>query len=603
MKSFLIFCIGILFSLAAHAQTATPVSALSKGGTPKYAADYKNFDYVNPNAPKGGTLKLSSLGSFDSLNPFIIKGTPAAGLLYLGQSFLYDSLMEQSYDEPFSMYCLLCSTVELAPDKTWMAFNLRPEAKWQDGQPITADDVVWSFHTFMNKGAPFFKAYYGDVTDVKAESPSRVKFTFKNGENSELPLIVGQITILPKHFWTAPGKNFEVTSFDPPLGSGPYKIGQINPGRSIEYIRDPNYWGKDLPVNKGRYNFDRIQYDYYRDGDVALEAFLAGNYDVREENVAKLWATSYNTPQIKNGQIIKAEIPHHRPQGIQGFIYNIRRPIFQDIKVREALAYAFDFEWSNKQFAYGSYKRAHSYFSNSDLGASGLPSGKELEILNKFKGKIPDRIFTEEYNPPKTDGSGNNRDNLKKAAQLLDEAGYKPGPDGIRAKNGVKLEFEIIDANQQFERWVLPFVQNLKRIGVKASYRMIDPAQYQNRMNGFDYDMTIMSIPESDSPGNEQRDFWNSAKADIQGSRNYMGIKDPVIDALVEDLIKAQTREDLEAYCHALDRVLQWNFYLIPHWYLDHWRLAWSNKLEKPEHLSGLTPGISDTWWAKESKK
>lgn len=601
MKSLLLITLLFIFTPGlAFAAEAPPLPAMAMHGDPKYGPDYTHFDYVNPDAPKGGTLKLSAIGSFDSLNPFIVKGTPAAGLVYLGQGLVYDALMEQSYDEPFSMYCLLCETVERAPDNTWIAFNLRPEAKWHDGQPITADDVVWSFNAFMDKGSPFFKAYYNDVKDAVAESPTRVKFIFKTGENSELPLIISQIAVLPKHYWEQPGRDFGSTSLTPPLGSGPYKFGTITPGRSIEYVRVPDYWGKDLPVNKGRFNFDRIAYDYYRDADVALEAFLAGQYDVREENTAKLWATAYDTPQVKSGKIIKSEIAHTRPQGMQGFIYNIRRPVFQDRKVREALAYAFDFEWSNKQFAYGSYKRSRSYFSNSPLGATGLPQGRELEILEQFRGKIPDEVFTKEYNPPVTDGSGNARENLRIAKQILDDAGYKLGAEGIRVKDGVKLKFEIIDSNPQFERWINPFVQNLKRLGVEASYRVIDPSQYQNRMNDFDFDMTVMPIAQSDSPGNEQRDFWASAKADIPGARNYIGIKDPVVDELIEQLIKAKSAEDLAAYCHALDRILQWNYLLIPQWHLDHWRLAWSNKLQKPEHLSGLTPAITDTWWVKQ---
>ena len=590
-----------LFSVPALAQeTATKSHGMAMHGDLKYGADFTHLDYTNPDAPKGGELHLSALGTFDSLNPFIVKGTPAGGLIYLGQSFLYDALMEQSYDEPFSMYCLLCETVERDPGNKWIAFNLRPEAKWQDGQPVTADDVVWSFNTFMKHGTPFFQAYYGDVESVVAESPARVKFSFKTADNKELPLIVGQLSILPKHFWADGKRVFEQSSLDIPMGSGAYKISSVTAGRSITYTRDPNYWGKDLPINKGQFNFDTITYDYYRDANVALEAFFAGEYDVREENVAKMWSTSYNTPQVKDGRIIKEEIKHKRPQGIQGWLYNVRRPVFQDVKVREALSYAFDFDWSNKQFAFGKYKRSRSFFSNSELAATGIPQGKELEILEKYRGKIPEEVFTKEYSPPKSDGSGNNRENLRKAAEILDAAGWKTGPDGIRSKDGVKLSFEILDTNPEFERWTLPFIANLKRIGVQANFRVIDTAQYQNRMNSFDYDMTINSIGQSDSPGNEQRDFWGSAKADAPGSRNYIGVKDPVVDEIIEGLIQAKSREELVAYCHALDRVLQWNHYLIPQWHIDHWRLAWWKKLAHPATLSGLTPAISTTWWAKQ---
>ncbi len=593
------------WTLTATAQTApqtvTPQPAIAMHGTPKYGPDFTHFDYTNPAAPKGGTLRLSAEGTFDSLNPFIVKGSPAAGLSFLGTGLLYESLMDQSNDEPFSMYGVLAETIELPEDRSWVAFNLRPEAHWADGEPITAADVVWTFNIMTEKGTPFFKAYYNDVEKAEATSERRILFTFKHAGNTELPLIVSQMSVLPMHYWQKPGRDFATTSLEPPLGSGPYKIASAAAGRSIEYVRDPNWWGAKLPINSGRWNFDRVVYDYYRDSDVALEAFFAGEYDARQESVAKLWATAYDAPAVKDGRIIKAEIENQRPQGIQGFLYNIRRPVFKDRAVREALAYALDFEWSNKQFAFGSYKRSRSYFSNSDLEAKGLPSGRELEILEKFRGRLPAEVFTKEYAPPSTDGSGNNRTNLRKAVELLEAAGYKMGSDGVRKneKTGQRLEFEIIDANPAFERWALPFIKNLERIGVKASFRVVDAAQYQNRMNDFDYDMTTGSFGESESPGNEQRDYWGSDKADAQGSRNYIGIKDPVIDELIEMIVQAKTREELVACTHALDRVLQWGYYMIPQWHHSAWRLAWWNKLEKPEKLSPISPGIVDTWWAK----
>ncbi|MEZ5902169.1 MAG: extracellular solute-binding protein [Alphaproteobacteria bacterium] len=383
---------------------------------------------------------------------------------------------------------------------------------------------------------------------------------------------------------------------------GPYTIEKIDAGRSITYKRNPDYWGTNLAVNTGKFNFDRIVYDYYKDDNVALEALFSGEYDYRIENTAKLWNTAYDATPVKDGRITKAEIPHQRPQGMQGFIYNIRKPVFKDKAVREALAYAFDFEWSNKQFAYGGYKRTDSYFENSDLAATdGAPTGRVLEILEGYQDKLPPEILTTRYEPPQSDGSGNPRANLRKAMQILDAAGYKLGPDGIRVhdKTGQRLEFEIVDSNPMFERWVLPFIANLKKIGVQTSFRVLDPAQYQNRMNDFDYDMTIMSIGQSDSPGNEQRDFWASEKADIPGSRNYIGIKDPVIDDLIEKIIQAPNREELVALTQALDRILLAGYYVIPQWHIDHWRIAYWNKLERPETLSGLTPAITDTWWVK----
>jgi len=601
---FLLF-LGVSASLV-HAQEGTsdavPLrTGIAMHGDVKYAPDFEHFDYVNPDAPKGGTLRLHAVGAFDSLNPFIVKGSPAGGMSFLGAGFVYESLMDQSYDEPFSMYGLLAETIELPDDRSWVAFNLRAEAKWADGQPVTAADVVWTFNTLLAKGTPFFKAYYGDVETAEATSDRRVKFTFKHTENAELPLIISQMSVLPKHYWDGTDRDFSSTSLEPPLGSGPYKVGAVEAGRRVEYVRDPNWWGKDLPLHRGRYNFDRVSYEYYRDGDVALEAFLAGEYSVRDENTAKLWASAYNAPAVKDGRITKAEVPHKRPQGMQGFLYNTRRPVFADRNVREALAYAFDFNWSNKQFAYGAYKRTRSYFSNSDLESHGLPTGRELEILEQFKDRIPAEIFTKEYNPPVTDGSGNARRNLKAAMDILDGAGYKLGKDGVRVhdKTGLRLEFKIIDANPAFERWVLPFIKNLEKMGVKASFRVVDSAQYQNRMNEFDYDMTIGSFGQSESPGNEQRDFWSTAKADMSGSRNYIGVKDPVIDELIEMIIKAPDRAELVAHVRALDRVLQWGFYCIPQWHIDHWRLAWWHMLQQPAQMSPITPGIADTWWAQ----
>ncbi len=602
MKNILLFITILFLSIPVQAEDGvTPQSGIAMHGDVKYKDHFTHLDYVNPDAPKGGTLKLADIGTFDSLNPFIIKGSPASGMAYLGQSLIYDSLMEQSNDEPFSMYGLLAESIERPKDNSWVAFNLRKEAKWADGKPVTPEDVVWTFNALMEKGAPFFKAYYADVKKVEATSPTRVKFTFSHNGNAELPLILSQLTILPKHYWTTEGRDIGNTTLTPPLGNGPYKVGAVVAGRSIEYVRDPNYWGKDLAINKGRFNFDKIVTDYYKDNNVALEAFLAGQYDYRMENTAKLWETAYNSPAVKDGRIIKEEIAHDRPAGMQAFLYNIRRPVFKDIAVRKALAYAFDFEWSNKQFAYGTYTRTDSYFENSNLAApAGPPEGAELKILEQYRGKIPDNVFTTRYEPPKNDGSGNLRENLRIAAKTLDDAGWKMGPDGVRANaSGQKLQFEIIDANPMFERWVLPFIANLKKIGVTASFRVLDPAQYQNRMNDFDYDMTIGSIAQSNSPGNEQRDFWASDKADVKGSRNYIGIKDKVVDDLIEKIIRAENREDLVAMAHALDRILLSGYYVIPQWHTDHFNLAYAKKLGHPAKLSPLTPGVTDTWWVK----
>ncbi len=587
-------------SSPAFSQDAVPpviepvtASAFAMYGEPKYKDGFAHVDYVNPDAPKGGHLKQHYVGSFDSLNPFIVKGVPAIGL-----GLTTETLMMSSLDEPFSIYGLIAETMTMPEDRSWVSFKLRPEAKWQDGKPITAEDVKWTFDTLMEKGSPAFKAYYSNVKSAEILSPDEIKFMFNVSNNRELPLIVGGMTILPKHYWTQEGVEFSETTLTPPLGSGPYKISNVNQGTSITYERRADWWGKDLPINKGRHNFDQITYQYYRDQNIALEAFFAEEYNVRQENTAKLWATAYDVDPVQSGRIIQETIQNELPQGMQGFWYNTRRPIFQDIDVRKALSYAFDFEWSNKKFAYEAYTRSRSLFTNSEMEAKGLPSEKELAILNPFRDQLPESVFTQEYNPPISDGSGRNRANLAKAQQILEDAGYKLGDDGIRVgPNGNRLEFEFIDNNPAFERWILPFVQNLKKIGVEATFRVIDPAQYQKRMTDFDFDMTVLVISQGNNPGNEQRRYWSSKEKDIPGSNNYAGISDPVIDELVEKVIMAQDREELVVTTKALDRVLQNGYYVIPNWHLPAWRVAHWNYIKRPETTPDLDLGIESLWW------
>lgn len=593
--SFVLVCALVFLSGLAHAE---PSHGIAMHGDLKYGPGFANFAYVNPEAPKGGTLRLANIGGFDSLNPFIVKGSAAPGLNALGQGLLYESLMVQSDDEPFSMYGLIAAGVTLAPDRSSVTFTLNPNAKWHDDTPITAADVKWTFETLMSNGAPFFKAYFGDVGSVKIVDDRTVTFTIKNKDNRELPLVLAQMVVLPKHYWTAEGRKFEEGTLTPPLGSGLYKIGTVKPGAQIEYVRADNAWARDLNVNKGRYNFDRIVFDTYRDSNVALEAFFAGNYDVRMENVAKLWATGYNAPAVQDGRIARAEIPHAQPVGMQGFIFNTRRPVFADIQVRRAIGYAFDFEWANKKLADSAYTRNDSYFENSELASSGLPMGKELEVLEKFKDQLPPEIFTDAFAVPTSDGSGNNRANLKIAADLLDQAGYKLGKDGVRVNDkGVRLAFEFTESNPALERWINPFIQNLKKIGVQANLRVIDPAQYQNRMQNFDFDMTTMVLGQSDSPGNEQIDYWHSSKADIPGSRNLIGVKDKVVDELVAMIINAPTRADLVARTRALDRVLLHSYYLVPNWHYAKWRVAWWQGFAHPDVKNTKSLGVMDDWW------
>jgi microcin C transport system substrate-binding protein len=587
-------------ALAAGTSRAQPMHGLSMYGDLKYPADFQHFDYVNPAAPKGGTLRLAVIGSFDSFNPFSVKGSSAAGLAYLRQSYLYDSLMASADDEPFSRYGLLAESARMPPDRSWVEFTLRKQARWHDGQPVTPEDVVFTFETLRAKGLPLYRAYYGGVAKVEITGPRSVKFSFVPGDNRELPLILGELPILPKHYWE--GRDFDAATLEPPLGSGPYEIGEFEAGRYVTWKRRADYWGRDLPVNRGRYNFDEVHFDYFLDTDVAIEALKAGAYDFREENISSKWATAYETPDVREGRLRKERVPHQRPVGSQGFIYNLRREIFADPRVRRALGYAFDFEWSNKTLFYGEYQRTRSYFENSELAARGLPSGAELAILEPYRGRIPDEVFTKEYAPPVTDGSGNNRENLKTAVDLLAQAGWSIR-NGVMTdvKSGRVLAFEILLVSPSFERVVLPFKKNLERIGVRATVRTVDTSQYRRRLDTFDFDMIVGGHGESDSPGNEQRDFWSSAAADVEGGQNLNGIRDPVVDALVELVIAAPDRQALVTRTRALDRVLLWGYYMIPNWYISADRIVYWDRFGHP----GVVPArgvVLDTWWFDAAK-
>ncbi|MDB5477572.1 MAG: bacterial extracellular solute-binding s, 5 Middle family protein [Alphaproteobacteria bacterium] len=577
----------------ALAQTPVPaVPALALHGSPKYGADFTHVDYVNPDAPKGGNLTLDAPGSFDSLNPYIIKGLPASGL-----GMIYQTLMEKSLDEPMTSYGLVAETVTMPEDRSWVSFKLREQARWQDGKPLTAEDVVWSFNTLIKQGQPFYRSYYANVQDVAAVNAHEVKFMFKEKNNRELPLIVGDLPILPKHYWTSEGRDFSKTTLVPPLGSGPYKIKEVASGRRIVYERVKDWWAKDLPINKGRYNFDTVTMDYYRDPNVAFQAFLAGSVDFRQENIAKLWAQGYDHPAVKSGQIKKESIVHGLPTGMQAFVYNTRRPLFQDASVREALAYAFDFEWANKQLAFGSYKRSSSFFSNSELGAT-MPIGDaEKALLEPYRDQLPPRVFTDVYQPPKTGGNGDIRANLRQAGKMLQDAGWTMQQGVLKNAKGEAFEFEIVTNSPMFDRWLLPFIGNLKKLGIAARIREIDAAQYGNRMNDFDFDMTVSSMGQSLTPGNEQAAYWGSAAADTPGGMNLSGIKNPVIDKLLPYIVQAKTREELITATRALDRVLQWNFYVIPQWHINSFRIAYWNKLGRPEKNPPYGLPYVDTWW------
>ncbi len=605
------FFVAGVFALTlkpAVAEYDTPVHGFNIHGEPKYTADFQHFEYVNPDAPKGGRIALRAVAAtFDSLNPFVLKGTPAAGLSILHQHdylpavipVVVESLMIGSLDEPFTLYGLIAETIEVPKDRSYVKFKLRPEARFQDGTSITVDDVIFSFNILMTEGQPLYRGYYGDVDRAERTGEREVTFFFKTSGNNELPLILGEMPILSKAYWA--DKDFSDAGLVGPLGSGPYRIKDYEPGRFIEYERVNDYWGANLPVNIGRHNFDTVRFDYYRDETVGFEALLAGEYDLRYENSARNWAIGYDGDSLDDGRIIKESFPDFTPSGMQGFVYNTRRPMFSDKRVREALAYVFDFPWTNKTIFYGQYKRTRSYFESSELAATGLPQGRELEILESYRDALPDEVFSKEYNPPTTDGSGTVRENLLLAREMLEKAGWVQTENGLVNQKGEVFEFEILLRSPSFERITGPMIQNLERLGIKATMRTVDVSQWVNRIQAFDFDMMIFPWGQTLSPGNEQRDFWGSAAADQEGSRNFAGIKDPVIDEIIEQLILANSREELIAHTRALDRILQWGHYVIPNWHAPDIRVAFWNKFSHPDVVPLRGIAIS-TWWFDKQK-
>jgi len=572
--------------------------AVSLIGTPKYPADFQHFDYVNPDAPKGGLVRMADIGSFDSLNPILYRGESAAGL-----GLIYETLMQDSLEEPSTSYGLIAEWASYPPDFSSVTFKLRDEARWQDGTPIAPEDVVYSLE--INKAAnPRMGLYYKNVAKAEATGQNQVTFTFDVKGNRELPMIMGQLTILPKHYWTGKDANGNQrdplkTTLEPPLGSGPYRIKQMTPGRTISYERVADYWGKDLPVNRGEWNFDTIRFDYYRDETVAFEGFKAGNLDYWQEASSKNWATAYDFAAVRDGLIKRQEVETERSQPMQCFVFNVRRPQFQDRRVRKAFALAFDFEWANKNLFFGQYARVGSYFQGTELAApADLPQGRELEILNEVKDQVPPEVFTTVHTNPANNSPDDLRGNLRKAVQLLKEAGYEV-KDGvlIDTKTGKQLTVEFLLVSPLFERIVQPYIANLQRLGIKATLRMVDSAQYTRRLNVFDYDIVVGNFAQSDSPGNEQRDFWGSEAAGREGSQNLIGIKDPTIDKLVDYVIFAKNREELVAATHALDRVLLWNDFVVPQWFSPKVRIAYWNRYGQPAKLPGLTPGFMQVWW------
>ncbi|WP_248730137.1 MULTISPECIES: extracellular solute-binding protein [Halomonadaceae] len=572
----------------AESEEVPTVHGLSLYDEPALPADFPHFPYVNPDAPKGGSMTRAAVGSsFDSINPFIIRGTPAIGI-----SHIYDTLLADNPDEPFSVYGLLASGIRLDPERYWIEFDLRPEARFHDGEPVTARDVVFSFNLLIDEGNPFYSGYYADVEGVEALDEHTVRFTFSNASSRELPLIVGQLPVLPMHYWQE--RDFSAPTLARHPGSGPYRIANVQPGRSITYSRDEAYWGRDLPVNKGRYNIDRLVYDYYRDRDIAWEAFKAGVMDYRTDARAATWAIGYDFPAYRDGLVKRITVPDGQPATMQAFVLNLRREKFSDPRVREALELTFDFPWLNANMFYGTYARTESFFQNSEMAAEGLPSEEELALLKPFRDILPERLFSQGL---PIDHPQDLRERLRLALTLLREAGYEVR-DGmlVHGETGRPLSFEVMLFDSGLERVVQPMLRNMARLGIQSSIRIVDINQYLNRLRSFDFDIVTGQFPQSNNPGNEQRGFWTSEFANTPQSRNLMGLSTPAVDALVERLIRADSRDELNSVAQALDRVLRWGFYMIPHYHSGETRIAVWDKFGYPEPFPAYGLDL-DAWW------
>ncbi len=585
---FLLFTCGVGQAIAAASQ--------AMGYTPKYPDGFEHFDYVNPNAPKGGSLDLPAFGSFDTLNPYTLKGRSATGLGEL----MFETLMVSSLDEPFSQYGLLADEVSLAADNLSVTYHLNPAARFSDGSPVLAEDVKYSFDTLREKGHPQYRIYWSDIRGAVVVNERTVRFEFLR-VNPELHMIVGQIPIF-SHQWVS-DREFDKMALIEPLTSGPYLIEKYELGKYITFMRNPDYWGKDLNVRRGIYNFDWVTFKYYRDFTVMLEAFKAGEFDFIHEYNSKKWARDYIGPKFRSGQIIKKELPHNNNAGMQGFVFNLRRPLFQDIRVRKALTLALDFEWSNRNLFYNQYERNDSYFSNSELAATGKPSEAELKLLEPFRNQLPQELLEQPWQPPSTAAPGSLRQNLRKAKMLLQEAGWRYRDGALRNAKSEPFSFEIILAQKGFERIVAPFARNLDKLGIEVQYRTVDTALYQRRTDTYDFDMVVSSFPQSQSPGNELMAMFHSSSAHQEGTRNLIGIDNPVVDALVEKVIYAKDREDLVTAVHALDRVLLYGAYLIPHWYIGSHRVAYWDRFGFPDTLPRYYDPMDwmlATWWVKK---
>lgn len=598
--------VALTMTSAAFAERTHGLSAF---GDLKYPPGFPHFDYVNPDAPKGGSisgLDSTGRGAFDSLNPFIVRGTPAAGLERgvngpPGENDLYfESLMARAMDTPDNLYGLVAHSVELGPERQWVTFYMREEARFHDGTPIRAADVVFSFNLLIEDGHPRYRLTLGEVEKAEALDALTVKFTFRDGVlTRDLPLAVGILPIFSKAYYTE--NEFDRTTLEPPLASGPYRIERVSQGRSITYKRDPDYWAKDLPVNVGRNNFDDITFEYYRDRSIGLEAFKAGEYTFRVEYTSKSWVTEYTGPAIDKGWIKRGEFDDNRPSGVQAWFINTRREKFADPRVRQALDLAFDFEWTQRTIFYGLYDRMDSIWENTVLEATGVPVGKELAVLEKYRDRLPAKIFEGRYMSPVTDGGGNNRRNLRAARALLIEAGWTV-VDGVLQKDGTPFTLEFLEWQPSLLRIVEPYLLNLETLGITANIRMVDSAQYQARSEDYDFDMTMVRYIPSMPPGPEIRETWSSSGAEAVGTYNFSGVRDPVVDDLIEEVIGAQNREDMTAAAQALDRVIMHGHYMMPAWKSGKNYLAWWDQYDRPPAPPQYARGVLDLWWFNPEK-
>ena len=594
---------GAILFVAGSRARAQPVDdaerhGLSSFGDLKYSANFPHFDYVDPKAPKGGlfsqigpgTIYNQSGQTFDSLNSYILRGNAAQGM-----ELTFATLMARASDEPDAMYGLASRAVRISADGLTYRFALRPQARFHDGSPLTAHDVAFSLTTLKRKGHPIITQFMRDVLDCEAIDDATAVVRFAPNRARDVPLFVAGLPILSRAYYAK--RPFEETTLDIPLGSGPYQVGRFEPGRTIEYRRVPDWWGADLPVARGQYNFDLIRYEYYRDRDVGFEGFTAKSYLFREEFTSRIWATRYNFPAIKDGRVKRDVLRDDTPSGAQGWFINTRRAKFASPKLREALGCAFDFEWTNKSIMYGSYQRTHSVFQNSDMMATGKPEGEELALLEPFRGKVPDEVFGEPFVPPVSDGSGQDRALLRRATQLLQDAGYVIKDRHRVSPQGERLGFEFLIDEPSFQPHHMPFIKNLQALGIDATLRIVDGAQMQSRLKDFDFDLTIQRFGFSATPGDSLRNYFSSQAAALKGSQNLAGIADPAIDALIDRVVAADSRRELTIACRALDRLIRAGRTWIPHWYkASHWIAYWDT-FGRPAAKPRYARGVLETWW------